>query len=161
LEREVREGQFRKDHFFRLHVFLSVPPLRERIEDIPNWPDTSRPGSARLERKSAASLREALAAPGVPYPGNVRELENEMERAVTLTDARVDYPSQLSDAIREAAPLQADRERPLRGRLQALERELIETALASLEECIDDRRALQAKPTVAHGAHEEVRSGRV
>jgi transcriptional regulator with GAF, ATPase, and Fis domain len=135
LEREVREGRFRKDLYFRLKVFpIRLPPLRERIEDIP---ELARHFAARFSKDFAKEIRgitpEALVLlQAYPYPGNVRELENEMERAVTLADAGSWLtPSQLSDAIREAAGRsRLTGERPLRGRLHALERELIETALA-------------------------------
>ena len=138
LEQEVGEGRFRKDLFFRLKVFpIRVPPLRDRPEDIPGL---ARHFVGRFSQEFGKEVRglsqEALAAlQAYRFPGNVRELENEMERAVTLADAGGwIMPAHLSDAIREAAARPAPaQDRPLRGRLQSLERELIETALAECE----------------------------
>ncbi len=137
LELEVREGRFRKDLFFRLKVFpIRLPPLRERIEDIPGL---GRHFVGRFSRELGKEIRgmspEALAVlQTYPFPGNIRELENELERAVTMADpGEWITRAHLSDTIREAAVrLPAKEARPLRGRLQALEREFIETAL---EEC--------------------------
>lgn len=87
LTREVREGRFREDLYFRLNVFpLKVPPLRERVEDI-----------GLLARKFVAQSAKRLGVP-VPtlapadernleqyaWPGNVRELQNVIERGVIL-----------------------------------------------------------------------------
>jgi transcriptional regulator with GAF, ATPase, and Fis domain len=135
LEVEVREGRFRKDLYFRLRVFpIRLPPLRERQEDIPGL---VRHFVGRFSQEFGKDIRgvspEALASlQAYRFPGNVRELENEMERAVTLADPGCWIgPAHLSDAIREAAVRPAPAGgRPLRGRLQVLERELIETALA-------------------------------
>jgi DNA-binding NtrC family response regulator len=88
LEKEVNRGRFREDLYFRLSVFtVRLPPLRERVEDIP---DLVR---AFLERMGAAE-HEGLFSPRIfaelarqEWPGNVRELRNYIERAVVLRDA--------------------------------------------------------------------------
>jgi transcriptional regulator with GAF, ATPase, and Fis domain len=87
LQREVREGRFRKDLFYRLSAIpLHIPPLRERREDIPPLVDhflSAASGSARrIAPKALAHLMEH------PWPGNVRELRNVIERAVIM--ARTD-----------------------------------------------------------------------
>ena len=89
LGRLVAEGRFRQDLFFRIHVItLRVPPLRERREDIPDLAAhilarlAAREGGAP-RRLSAAAL-EALQA--YNFPGNVRELENLLERACALCE---------------------------------------------------------------------------
>jgi DNA-binding NtrC family response regulator len=86
---DVKSGRFREDLFYRLHVFpISVPPLRQRIEDIP---ELARHFLARLaaeEGKRVHSIgAEALALlAAYRWPGNVRQLENAIFRAVVLTD---------------------------------------------------------------------------
>jgi DNA-binding NtrC family response regulator len=84
LERAVREGHFRQDLFYRLHVFaVHVPPLRERGADVPLLA-THFLAALRSKGRGAASLSAgALAAlAGHDWPGNVRELENTLERLV-------------------------------------------------------------------------------
>lgn len=85
----VSEGRFRQDLFFRINVIaLAVPPLRERREDIPALADhllgrlAEREG--RAPRRLTAAALEALC--GHAFPGNVRELENLLERACALCD---------------------------------------------------------------------------
>ena len=87
LEDAVRDKTFREDLFYRLNVFpVVVPPLRERVEDIPAlvWSfvdEFSRSFGKRIESISKDSLRELQR---YPWPGNVRELRNTIERAVIL-----------------------------------------------------------------------------
>ncbi len=86
VELEVREGRFRQDLFYRLNVIrLVMPPLRDRPEDIPLLAEHF------LVKHGALAGRRLLFSPEVlrwiaqqRYPGNVRELENVVERAVTL-----------------------------------------------------------------------------
>jgi len=86
---DVRDGRFREDLYYRLNVVaVSVPPLRERSEDIPQLArffalrHAARHQLGEVELSDVAI--EALARQ--PWPGNVRELENAMERAVVLAD---------------------------------------------------------------------------
>jgi two-component system response regulator HydG len=88
LQREVAEGRFREDLFYRLNVIsIHLPPLRERPEDIePLALHFLRRFSVRMSREIHGIAPEALSAlQGYHWPGNVRELENVMERAVILT----------------------------------------------------------------------------
>lgn len=89
LEHAVRDGRFREDLFYRIHVIsLRVPPLREREDDIASiadhivarLADEYRTGSVTLTQDAYEALR------AYPFPGNVRELENILERALTLID---------------------------------------------------------------------------
>jgi len=86
----VARGAFRQDLFYRLNVIeVRTPPLRERAQDIPLLADHIL---ARLARDIALPGRPTLdaearkALQGYPFPGNVRELENILERAITLCD---------------------------------------------------------------------------
>jgi two-component system NtrC family response regulator len=88
LRQEARQGRFREDLYFRLNVLeVRVPPLRERLEDLPVLADsllTRLSRKNRLEaRRIAPSFLEALS--GYSWPGNVRELENILERALILS----------------------------------------------------------------------------
>jgi two-component system response regulator HydG len=88
LETRVREGAFREDLFFRLNVLtLTVPPLRERREDIRLLADhLARRCGQRSGKPIVGVTDEAIAKlEGYDWPGNVRELENMIERAVILT----------------------------------------------------------------------------
>jgi two-component system NtrC family response regulator len=88
LEQALREGNFREDLYYRLNVVsLSIPPLRERKEDIPALMEHFIAKYAKENRKKisgvTADARDLLMR--YSYPGNVRELENIIERAVVLT----------------------------------------------------------------------------
>ncbi len=89
LSRLVADGRFRQDLYFRINVItLRVPPLRERVEDIPELAAhilerlAEREGGA--PRRLTAATLQALQR--YPFPGNVRELENMLERACALCD---------------------------------------------------------------------------
>jgi formate hydrogenlyase transcriptional activator len=88
LDEAVREGRFRSDLLFRLNVFpIAMPPLRERTGDIPLIAEHyARQYARKLGKRIrgvSPSAMEALVA--YPWPGNIRELQNRMERAVILT----------------------------------------------------------------------------
>jgi DNA-binding NtrC family response regulator len=89
LDREVRQGRFREDLFFRLNILpLEVPPLRGRREDIPSlvchFLERNRSRQGGSPRELAPEALALLMA--YPWPGNVRELENVIERAWVLSD---------------------------------------------------------------------------
>lgn len=88
LAERVREGQFRRDLYYRLNVFpLHLPPLRERRQDIPALvrfllrKKKNELGLALMPEPSADDLRELA---GREWPGNIRELSNLVERALIL-----------------------------------------------------------------------------
>ncbi|QRK12442.1 sigma 54-interacting transcriptional regulator [Archangium violaceum] len=88
LTREVQEGRFRRDLYYRLSVFpIEVPPLRERKEDIPLLAaHFVRQARARLGRPTLAlGAAQIETLQRYDWPGNVRELENVIERAVILS----------------------------------------------------------------------------
>src|SRR5213080_1210572 len=133
LEDEVKAGRFREDLYYRLRVFpIRLPPLRDRREDIPAL---TRHLLARLARQVKKPVPEpseetlALLA-RYPFPGNVRELANELERAVLLAAPGTPITDDLlSERLQEAA---GDGAAPslLQHRANAFEREQIEAALA-------------------------------
>ena len=94
LEHEIETGGFREDLYYRLNVLpFQIPPLRERIEDIPLLTDHFLDGFSRSYGRRTPALtrktRELLE--NYPWPGNVRELKNIIERIVIMTPhSRVD-----------------------------------------------------------------------
>jgi transcriptional regulator with PAS, ATPase and Fis domain len=102
----VAAGTFRKDLYYRLKVVgLSMPPLRERREDIPVLADyfihkISSKGKSKGKTLSPAA-RACLI--GHDWPGNVRELENAIERALILGTAEMILPEDLPEEILEAS----------------------------------------------------------
>ncbi|PYU92464.1 MAG: Fis family transcriptional regulator [Acidobacteria bacterium] len=88
LEKMVKDGQFRSDLYYRLKVFpILVPPLRERPEDIPALVHHFVAKHSKRMNKQIESVPPAAlqALRRYPWPGNIRELENLLERAVILT----------------------------------------------------------------------------
>ncbi len=86
VEKAVQEGSFRQDLFYRLNVIrIRLPPLRERVEDIPLLAAHFLQKHSALEGKRLSFSQEAMQwIMQQAYPGNVRELENVVERAVAL-----------------------------------------------------------------------------
>jgi DNA-binding NtrC family response regulator len=109
---EVKAGRFREDLFYRLHVFpITVPPLRERPQDIP---ELVRHFLVRFAAEEGKRIRavsaDALALLNThPWPGNVRQLENAVFRAVVLADGDEvgvnEFPQLALSATRVAAPM--------------------------------------------------------
>ncbi|MBI4809453.1 MAG: sigma 54-interacting transcriptional regulator [Nitrosomonadales bacterium] len=88
----VREGTFRQDLYFRINVFpIQLPPLRERMEDLPMLVNTLL---ARLEPVRRITLSEEALSTLMQhdFPGNVRELRNVLERALIMVDGNTIQP---------------------------------------------------------------------
>jgi transcriptional regulator with GAF, ATPase, and Fis domain len=130
LAREVEAGRFRQDLFYRVAVMeVRLPPLRERIEDLPEIARVILERMAKTAGRPRAELApdalRALAA--YPFPGNVRELENILTRAFVLSEgARIGA----ADLGLGGAPARARRSRT-RAEFEAEERERILEALRS------------------------------
>jgi len=97
LEQEAREESFRSDLYYRLSVMsLRIPPLRERIEDVPllarHFVAKHQAINPQVETIASAGMAHLLA---YDYPGNVRELENIIERAMILSTGRTLEPEHL------------------------------------------------------------------
>ena len=127
----VAAGSFREDLLYRLDVItLRVPPLRERPDDIPllvaHLLRKHAPGrSVKVTRGAMAKLVSFA------WPGNVRQLENELRRALVLGEGAIDVPELSADVIRGApAAGTASRGLNLRTRVDALECELVLEALS-------------------------------
>jgi transcriptional regulator with AAA-type ATPase domain len=106
LSREVEEGRFREDLFYRLSVLpVSLPPLRERGDDVLLLVDNFIRLNNRKHGKRVRGLspRVADAFRHYPWPGNVRQLSNEIERAVLLEETALISPSTMSEEIIRAA----------------------------------------------------------
>jgi two-component system response regulator PilR (NtrC family) len=139
LEERVKSGDFREDLFYRLNVIpVEVPPLRERKEDIPLLVDYFIEKYAREYNKEIKKISPyALSLLSqYPFPGNVRELENIIERSVALETTNIILPENLEMAATggTAFPLDGDVELPEEGidlneEVARFERELIRKAL--------------------------------
>ncbi|HKL48042.1 MAG TPA: sigma-54 dependent transcriptional regulator [Desulfuromonadales bacterium] len=141
LERMVDEGRFRRDLYFRLNVVpLHLPPLRERPMDIPalaeHFLDRYREQNRKDIRNFHPETMETLLA--YPWPGNIRELENAVERAVILCLGEQILPKHLPHQVQQA--YRDSNERPFAIRtglsLKDMEKELI---LSTLRQTGDNR----------------------
>ncbi len=106
LEQAVEDGRFRKDLFYRLSVFpISLPPLRERIEDIHllvfHFLETYKEKTGRFVSGISKEAMRALV--NYEWPGNVRELENAIERSVIIASGRQIELDDLPEAISKRA----------------------------------------------------------
>jgi two-component system response regulator PilR (NtrC family) len=111
VEEDVRSGKFRQDLYYRLNVIrIEVPALRERREDVPDLAAHFLRRCAAEHDKEIRSLStDALRAlDAYPFPGNVRELENIIERAVALANGSTiglgDLPREVSGVVAQPTP---------------------------------------------------------
>ena len=105
LKKAIEKSQFREDLFYRLSVFpITIPPLRERREDIPQLADYFvKKYCAEMKKPKKNVSKEAMALlDKYHWPGNVRELENTIERAIILCEGKSILPEHL--AIRIPTP---------------------------------------------------------
>jgi len=138
LEQEVKKGAFREDLFYRVSVFpITVPPLRDRREDIPLLAAYFLDALSRKRKRPVPRISPTALAclSEFDWPGNVRELENEMERAVTLAGGEKALTEEhLSERVtrgrREADPLgEAPGESTLHQVVARVERTMVREAL--------------------------------
>src|SRR5262245_1254277 len=126
LEQFVRDGKFREDLYYRLNVVrIDLPPLRNRLEDIPVLVDHFCQKFARTGQAVSVSPEAMEVLLRAPWPGNVRQLENAIERAcVTARDGVIrpeNLPPDLESRGKKVShPLKVDLNRPLPDQLAAL-----------------------------------------
>jgi DNA-binding NtrC family response regulator len=144
----VERGEFREDLYYRINVIkVQVPPLRERMDDLPILLEhflrkhfRVRPGAIRTRPPRLSS--EALSVmQSYPWPGNIRELENEIERCMVLGGEFEELPAELlSQRVQDVARAQPALMRPtltrnyeksasLKDAVEQLERDLIHQGL--------------------------------
>jgi transcriptional regulator with GAF, ATPase, and Fis domain len=132
LRRLVDEGRFQDDLFYRLHVVpIVVPPLRERVEDIPMLVEYFADKHATRNGKSIEALEEGVISSLQQYhwPGNVRELENTIERAVVLTTGSTIARDAVTVETRTSGQPPGVPSLQLRQNVEWVERETIRRAL--------------------------------
>ena len=140
LAKDVHEGRFREDLFYRLAVVsVEIPPLRRRRSDIPALVHHFLEKYASLGYPARTFSREAMdVLVRHPWPGNVRELENVVQQSLVLARGDIVGTGDLAPSVRERAAAGGgsdlsevclDEHRPLPERLEAMERGAIEKAL--------------------------------
>jgi len=131
LEAAIAEGRFREDLFYRLNVFpIEVPPLRQRKQDIPLLVEyfIDRYASKAGKTITGINKRSLELLESYAWPGNIRELQNVIERSVIISDSE-NLSVDETWLGRRALPADSPRQ-PLSEKLAVQEREIIEAALA-------------------------------
>jgi two-component system response regulator HupR/HoxA len=135
LEEEVSSGKFREDLYYRLNVFpIHLPPLRDRREDIPDLVSHFIDKySKKINKKVTGIDPDALQLLiNGPFPGNIRELENEIERFLTLADENTSISIELLSPrfhTSSADTVKSSSEESLKDQVEELEKRLIITML--------------------------------
>ena len=144
LAKLVEEGKFRHDLYYRINVIgLPVPALRERSEDIPQIAEAilKRLSGEIGETLSPLSASALQALRNYPFPGNVRELENILERAVALCDGA---EIEVSDLALPTAAAEPESPQRLNGIASGIQGNRIESALPDALEQIERQSIQQA-----------------
>jgi transcriptional regulator with PAS, ATPase and Fis domain len=131
LEAEIAAGRFRSDLFYRLNVFpIEMPPLRERNEDIPLLVQYFLDRYARKAGKSFESMsnRSLQILQSYPWPGNIRELQNVIERSVIVSESTT-FSVDESWLSKQPQRAESSGVRVLSAKVAAQEKEMIEAAL--------------------------------
>jgi len=156
LEAEMKKGNFREDLYYRLNVIsILLPPLRERKEDIPWLIDHFLKKYSEINEKKVRHLTKEAHSLLIryPYPGNVRELENLIERAVVLCRGErittQDLPFHLQEEPSEKQGEISVKAKPLTETLEEIERSLIVKAL-------HDHQGIQTRAAESLGISERV-----
>jgi DNA-binding NtrC family response regulator len=106
LEHLIRQGKFREDLYYRLNVItLSMPSLRDRLEDVPDLAMHFLQSFAQRSGKAVAQIDDEamMALRAYRWPGNIRELENAIERAVVVAEGPVLTLDDLPEEVRRAS----------------------------------------------------------
>jgi transcriptional regulator with GAF, ATPase, and Fis domain len=146
LQAIIAEGRFRDDLFYRLNVFpIEVPPLRERREDIPLLVEyfVDRYASQAGKKISGISKKSMELLQSYVWPGNIRELQNVIERSVIISESEnlcIDESWFVGRSATTDSAIQ-----PLSAKLASQEREMIESALAESNGRVSGPRGAAAK----------------
>jgi transcriptional regulator with PAS, ATPase and Fis domain len=111
LERAIRQGEFREDLFYRINTFtITLPPLRERIEDVAVLAEYFlQRARAKVNKRVESVAPQALSLlRNYAWPGNLRELENIIERAVVLTSSDVIEAEHLPLHVQDVATFEPE-----------------------------------------------------
>ena len=135
LRTEIGKGRFREDLYFRLHVFtVALPPLRERKEDVPllaqHFVDKFNAETGRRVQGVTPAAMSVLQA--YPWPGNIRELRNVLERAMILVEGDLIGVEQLPPELTPSPPEAASLRLPLGLSLDEVERRYLLATLRRL-----------------------------
>jgi len=131
LQAAIVAGSFRSDLFYRLHVFpIEIPPLRERKEDIPLLVEYFIDRYARKASKQITTVekRSLQVLQSYPWPGNIRELQNIIERSVIVCETE-NFSVDESWLSRQPVATEPNKELALFKRLPSREKAIIEAAL--------------------------------
>jgi transcriptional regulator with GAF, ATPase, and Fis domain len=154
LEAAVTAGLFRLDLYYRLNVVtLVVPPLRDRLEDIPALATYFVLKFCKKCKVKAKTISpEAMAfMMNYDWPGNVRELENAIERAIVLSDADSVQPDDLPDPILEKGPPAGVTAVPYHANVKEFKRQLILNAMGAAKgNYTEGARLLGVHPNYLH-----------
>ncbi|MFN2497929.1 MAG: sigma 54-interacting transcriptional regulator [Pyrinomonadaceae bacterium] len=135
LEEAVSSGTFRQDLYYRLNVVsLEMPPLRNRLEDIPLLANyfAAKYGK-RCHRRVMGTSPQAIARlVAYQWPGNVRELENAIERGVVLGTTERILPEDLPESVLEAASIAAEEPTKYHEAVRQTKKQLILTTMAQV-----------------------------
>ena len=146
LQGAIVEGRFREDLFYRLNVFpIEVPPLRERKEDIPllvqyfaeRYASKAGKNITNINKKSMEALQSYT------WPGNIRELQNVIERSVVICDTDTLFVDE--SWLGRRTPVAVEGALPLTEKLSVQERQMIEAALADSNGRVSGPRGAAAK----------------
>ena len=131
LDEEVAAGRFREDLFYRINVLkLELPPLRERIDDIPSLVEAFLQEFCLREKKAVTITEEAMSRfLSYRWPGNVRQLRNVVERAVLLAQGRAITGVELPEELTAGDSVEEELQGPAPATLKELEARMIRETL--------------------------------
>lgn len=135
LEEEMQKSEFREDLFYRLNVFpIHVPPIRERKSDIILLADYFVDKYSRQNRKEVKRISSGAIDLLMSYhwPGNIRELENSIERAVLVAESKVIHSYHLPPSLQSAESSDTGMIKTLPDAMNSFEKAMIKDALKSV-----------------------------
>ncbi len=138
LENEVKNKSFRKDLYYRITVIqIHMPPLRKRLEDIPLLVDHflekyKEKANKEINGFSKEAMKVLL---NYTWPGNIRELEHEVERCMVLTENKTIQPEDISETVHTGGKLHLGEveDKSLKGVLQEYEKRIIKEILFNMK----------------------------